>query len=207
MSLDTLTPADAQLLLSRVLDRARLQAEPQAASELAALCGYLPLPMRIIAADLAARPSAGIGYLTARLRQERLATPELPHDGMAGVRAALDLSYRALPEQARRLFRWLGLPATQDFSVPASAALAGIDEPSAAAILRRLAAASLVDEQHGGRYAMHDLVRAYAAERLTVTQTAAEKSTAIWRLHGFYLARVDTAAKLIHPRKQLAAPR
>jgi hypothetical protein len=189
MNLQALTPADAELLLLRVLDKARLLAEPRAVSELAALCGYLPLPLRIAAAELAAQPWAGVGDLTALLRRDRSA-----------MRAVFDVAYRALPEPARRLFRWLGLPAIQDFSVPATAALAGIDEPSTAAILHRLAAAGLVDGQPDGGYAMHDLVRSYAAEKLTATQTAAEKVAAIWRLHSFYLARAETTTNLIYPR-------
>jgi hypothetical protein len=85
MSLDALTPLDAELLLSRVLDRARLAAEPHAAAELAALCGYLPLPLRIAAAHLAARPRVSIGDLTALLRRDPLATRGESNDALAGI--------------------------------------------------------------------------------------------------------------------------
>ncbi|GIH08425.1 hypothetical protein Rhe02_64920 [Rhizocola hellebori] len=200
LCLDVLTCADAGLLLSATLGENRLRTEPGAGSELAALCDHLPLPLRIAAADLAARPWASIGQLAMRLRLRRIATSYDRHDALAAVRPMLDLSYRALSEPDRLLFRWLGLPATQDFSVSSAAALAGTDELAAAEILHRLAAARLVDEQGDGRYAMHDLVRAYAAERLATTQTAAEQATAIGRLHSFYLARVDYATKLIYPR-------
>jgi len=52
IALDVLTPADAVALLRRVLGRRRVDAEPEAARELATLCGFLPLALRTAAADL-----------------------------------------------------------------------------------------------------------------------------------------------------------
>ncbi len=52
-----------------------------------------------------------------------------------------------------------------DISLPAAASLAGLSGPQAARHLAELAEASLVSQDAAGRYALHDLVRLYAAEQ------------------------------------------
>jgi hypothetical protein len=49
VALDVLTPAEATTLLARFCGPSQLTAEPWAATELARLCGYLPLVLRIAA--------------------------------------------------------------------------------------------------------------------------------------------------------------
>lgn len=51
---------DAHELLSRMVGAKRLTAEPEAADELARLCGHLPLAMRIAAANIADDPAGTI---------------------------------------------------------------------------------------------------------------------------------------------------
>jgi hypothetical protein len=53
LTLDVLAPDEARDLLVRVLGERRVRAEPEAADELAKLCGYLPLALRIASANLA----------------------------------------------------------------------------------------------------------------------------------------------------------
>lgn len=63
------------------------------------------------------------------------------------------------------MFRLLGLHPGPDIAVPAAASLAGTSLAQARGDLRELARAHLIIERVPGRYAMHDLLRVYAAEQ------------------------------------------
>ena len=63
------------------------------------------------------------------------------------------------------MFRLLGLHPGPDITAAAAASLAGIAAGQARQALRDLAAAHLIAEHAPGRYAFHDLLRAYAAEQ------------------------------------------
>ena len=80
------------------------------------------------------------------------------------MRAVFSWSYRALSADAARLFRLLGLHPGPDISVAAAASLAAILLGQARALLAELARAHLLTEHRPGRYAFHDLLRAYATE-------------------------------------------
>ena len=65
------------------------------------------------------------------------------------------------------MFRLLGLHPGPDITAPAAASLAGVAAPRPARRWRELARANLLTEHTPGRYAFHDLLRAYAAEQAT----------------------------------------
>jgi DNA-binding SARP family transcriptional activator/Tfp pilus assembly protein PilF len=196
LSLDVLSPAEAVALLTRVLGAERTAAEPDATAQLAKLCAYLPLALRIAAANLA-DGDACITEYTARLGAgNRLAALEVAGDEQAAVRAAFDLSYAALPTPARRMFRLLGLAPGPDTSVDAAAALAGTGPGEARQLLDRLVAAHLIDAT-AGRFGFHDLLKAYAAE----LAGAAPEPDATRRLLDHYLHTARAAAMLVDPHR------
>ncbi|HVQ91156.1 MAG TPA: AfsR/SARP family transcriptional regulator, partial [Mycobacteriales bacterium] len=200
LALDVLTPAEARLLLARLLGADRVAAEPLAAAELAELCGRLPLALRIAAANLGAAPRTTIARYTSQLAAgDRLAALEVDGDPQASVRAAFELSYRDLPGAAQRLFRLLGLVPGPDLTPPAAAALAAVPVEQAARLLDRLAAAHLVEHRVPGRYGCHDLLRRYAAERAGSDDPAADRQAALGRLVDFYLHSVAAAAERLYP--------
>jgi hypothetical protein len=63
------------------------------------VCGYLPLALRIAAANLAAHPRHRIADHVARLRDRRFAALAVPGDPHGSVAAAFDLSYTRLPSE------------------------------------------------------------------------------------------------------------
>jgi DNA-binding SARP family transcriptional activator/tetratricopeptide (TPR) repeat protein len=196
LPLDVLTPAEATALLTAVLGD-RVGAEPAAAAELARACGYLPLALRIAAANLAMRPRRTVAEQVAALATDRLAALQVAGDEQAAVRAAFDLSYTALPPAARRLFRLLGLVPGPEVTAPAATALSG--DPAAGDLLEQLAAASLVSQPEPGRYGWHDLIAQYAAERAVAEASAEQRDAAIRQLLDWYLRGVDAAARLLYP--------
>ena len=93
LPLDVLDPAEALELLCRVAGQERMDAEPEAAAELAACCARLPLALRIAGARLAARPAWPIGALAERLADAQSRLDELELDEV-GVRASFQVPGR-----------------------------------------------------------------------------------------------------------------
>jgi DNA-binding SARP family transcriptional activator/tetratricopeptide (TPR) repeat protein len=200
IGLDVLPATEAHALLVRVLGTARVQAEPGAAAELARLCGYLPLALRIAAANLATRPRQRIADYVAQLRgRDLLALLAVGGDPRSAVAAAFDHSYARLPGSARRMFRLLGLVPGPDITADAAAALAGLTSSQAAQLLSTLARAHLIEEPVDGRYACHDLLRRYAADRTAEEEAEPAREAARQRLLSWYLQATQTAATILHP--------
>jgi DNA-binding SARP family transcriptional activator len=202
LCLDTLPPQDALDLLTRVVGRGRVWAEPDVAAELARLCGYLPLALRVAAANLASRPHQRIASYVAELaaEEDRLAALMVDGDEQTAVHAAFDMSYQRLPEPAQRLFRLLGLVPGPSFGPDAAAALAGTTATQARRLLDRLASAHMIDEIGESRFGFHDLLRHFAGDRARHDETAADRDAASRRLLTWYLQTIDTAGRLLYPR-------
>ncbi|NUS85726.1 MAG: tetratricopeptide repeat protein, partial [Streptomyces sp.] len=176
-------------------------AEPDAVAELAQLCGYLPLALRVAAAQLACAPGRRVADLAAELAEgSRLAVLELEDDERSAVRAAFDLSYRAQGPRARLLFRRLGLVPGLEFDAGAAAALLDDTEEQAGQLLATLAGAHLIESRGEGRYGFHDLLREYAWERLESDDRAAESAAARDRLYAWYLLAADAAGRILYPQ-------
>lgn len=164
--LDVLQPPEALALLSHILGEDRVAAEFAAAEDLAAVCGHLPLALRISAANLASRPGQRLGSYVAELRAEDLLAKLCVNgDPAAAVHAAFDTSYDALDPVLRRLFGLLGLLPRPDFTPGDAAALLDTDAAQAARLLDRLAAASLIHLHAPGRFRFHNLLKTYAAQK------------------------------------------
>ncbi|MEV7445688.1 helix-turn-helix domain-containing protein [Streptomyces sp. NPDC091204] len=161
LAVGVLPSEDATALLAQVLGPDRVAAEPGAAQQLGELCGGLPLALRVVAARLAGRPDRSLNAMAVELADEtrRLGLLELED---IGVRAALRLTLRQLPEHARALFAALGRHPGSHVNRYAAAALAAADPADAETALDRLAEAHLVNETAPGRWTMHDLVRLFA---------------------------------------------
>ena len=200
LTLEVLTPTEAVALLSRMLGEDRVAAEPEAAEELARVCGRLPLALRIAAAILSDRPGQSIaGYLSEVQGADLLADLAVDGDPDAAVQTALRHSYERLSPESRRMFRLLGLVPGPEISVEAAAALAGVTPHAARRVLGRLVDAHLVEARGPGRYGMHDLLRLYARVRAEDEEIQAEREAARMRLLDWYLAAVDAAARLLYP--------
>jgi YD repeat-containing protein len=207
LSLDVLAPDEAEALLCRVLGSDRAAGEPAAVATLARMCAYLPLALRIAAANLTLHPGRSVaGYVEELGAGSRLGALAVDSDDVSAVRAAFDLSYAGLAPPQRRLFRLLGLAPGADFTADDAAALAGTDRHTSGRLLARLAGAHLIDEHRTGRYTFHDLLRLYAAEQAREQDPPADRDAAIQRLYDSYLHRADAAADLLYPH-MLRLPR
>jgi tetratricopeptide (TPR) repeat protein len=210
--LDLLTPAEARDLLARRLGRRRVAAEPQAVQEIITRCARLPLALAITAARAAAHPAFPLHTLAEELRdsQDRLDELTSACDPAADLHAVFSCSYRILTPAAAQLFRLLGLHPGPDVSAPAAASLAGLSPSRVRPLLAELASASLISEHLPGRYALHDLLCAYAAGQARLIDADGERGEALGRVLDHYLQTAYAADRLLDPTRDpitLAPPR
>ncbi|MEU1706051.1 tetratricopeptide repeat protein [Streptomyces sp. NPDC005706] len=151
-------------------DDRRVEDEPAAAEELAALCGYLPLALQIAAALLADDPNQP---LSERVRMLTDAGTRLGglDDGERNLRAVFDECLTRLSPQEADFYRLLGLHPGPDISTPAVAALTGQPADKVTPLLRQLVRARLLTQnsQSRDRWFMHDLLRVHAQEQARIT--------------------------------------
>ncbi|MFE2045757.1 BTAD domain-containing putative transcriptional regulator [Streptomyces sp. NPDC059477] len=203
LTLYQLTAAEAHDLLARRLGGERLAAEPDAAEEIVARCARLPLALAIVAAHAAAHPGFPLSAIAEELRGSHgsLDAFAAGEDLSTDVRAVFSWSYQALSAPAARLFRLLGLHRGPDLSAPAAAALTGLPVKENRRLLAELTRAHLLTEHVPGRYAPHDLLRVYAAERVTAEESDEERERAGERLLAWYLHTADAAYPHLTPKR------
>jgi DNA-binding SARP family transcriptional activator/tetratricopeptide (TPR) repeat protein len=202
LTLDVLTHADARQMLTARLGAGRAAADAEAVAEIVSLCARLPLALAISVARAVARPRLPLTAIAAELRDTHLRLDALDTgDAAASVRAVFSWSDRQLTPAAARMFRFLGLHPGPDISTPAAASLAGIPARQARRQLTELARAHLIAELPPGRYALHDLLRAYAAEQAHTTDDETGRRDATGRVLDHYLHTAHTAAFLLRPER------
>ena len=199
-SLDVLSQAEAVHLLTARLAAGRAAAEPGAVDEIAVLCGRLPLALAVAAARAEVRPGFPLAALAAEL-QDRAGRLDALDAGDPGsnVRAVFSWSYRQLSAEAARMFQLLGIHPGPDISPAAAASLAAVDEPEARRLLAELTRAHLATEHVPGRYALHDLLRAYAADQARESDSQHERDTAVRRVLDHYLHTARHGAAMMLP--------
>ncbi|MEU7508213.1 BTAD domain-containing putative transcriptional regulator [Streptomyces lavendulae] len=187
MALAPLDEARSLELLASAAGGSRVTAEPDAADDLVAYCGGLPLALRITGTRLAARPH----WPTARLA-DRLATPaarlaELSY-GDLSVSDALRRSLRSLPATGLRTLRGVARLRGGNWTAQEVAGVLGTAELEAEYGLEQLVDAALmdiagVDAQGRPIYHCHELVLLFARtleERAVVPAQRALSETPMW---------------------------
>ncbi|MFF5294054.1 AfsR/SARP family transcriptional regulator [Paractinoplanes globisporus] len=192
LALAPLRPDEAEALLARRLGAIRVAHDADSVRVLVTATAGLPLALATVAARAATRHSLAV--VADELSRSRL-------DGLRGLDAGADprtvfsWSYHALTPPAARLFRLLGAHLGPDISAAAVDSLAG---ENAVATLDELTAASLLTEHRPNRYALHDLLREYAASLVE----PGERDAARQRLLDHYLHTGRAGAMLLDPQRQ-----
>ncbi|MFB7615411.1 BTAD domain-containing putative transcriptional regulator [Kitasatospora sp. NPDC056181] len=204
LRVDALPPAEAGELLERLMGAALVEAEPEAAAELARLCGHLPLALGVAAVNV--REAGGdrpVARYVARLRAEdrRLCALSVPEDEASDLQAVFSVSYASLSPDERKLFRRLGLVPGPTTTTGGASALLGLAPARTSQLLKRLVAAHLVGQTDYDVFHLHDLLRLHAEECVAAEESAEERAAALRRLYDYYLAGVHAGARLLYPEK------
>jgi tetratricopeptide (TPR) repeat protein len=115
------------------------------------------------------------------------------------MRRAFGYSYQSLPPAEARAFRLLGLLTGPDITVDGAAALLDSRSHDAHRALDRLARAHLVARAGPGRFTLHDLLGAYAADRAREQDPDTAREAALDRWLDWCLATALAADRLLDP--------
>jgi tetratricopeptide (TPR) repeat protein len=178
LAVDELNADHGKELLANICGRARLDGEPEAATELVELCGGLPVALETAARRLVERRSLRVGRLVADIKAR----------GMDSVSALFSLVYNDLTEQNAQLYRRLSMVPVVDFSERLAE-----EATATAGSLDRLAAVSLVAEQDDGRFRFRSLVLRHAREQAVADESADDREGVVLRSIQYYLVRVAAA--------------
>jgi DNA-binding SARP family transcriptional activator len=173
MELGGMLPSEAVNLLGNISDREMMGKDAESALAIAAICGYLPLALRIAGARLAEDPDLPVSRLAELLANSRRSLDELSV-GDQSVRARLALAAQPLSGTAKGVLAVLAAAGQRDAPGWLITSLL-FDDPAANLVAPTLASAGLLRRvparptSGGGdcaAYRMHPLVRAYAQELL-----------------------------------------
>ncbi|MFI9491995.1 BTAD domain-containing putative transcriptional regulator [Streptomyces halstedii] len=160
--LGALEPGESHALLTAVVGRERIGAEPSAALLLASVCGHHPLALRIAAARLLTRPRLRLADCADWLRRDLPARLSLADDPRMSVPLTLDEALERLPPALAEAHLRLGSTPHDVLTTGRAAAVLGIAEETAEEVMERLLDAGLLEEGRPGAFWMHDLLRAHA---------------------------------------------
>ncbi|MGW0516768.1 hypothetical protein [Crossiella sp. NPDC003009] len=162
-------------------------------TSVAKFTGGRPLPLRVIAAQVAAAQGRAAKVL------DRITKQGLAAVGRAGrdeVAASFDLTYQGLEPDLRRAYRRLGLHPGLELDLAAATALLGGD---AEELLAELADLALLTEQDG-RYRLDELVWRDAAARALAEEGFRELEQVLGRIIEHYLHGAVTRDKVLSDR-------
>ncbi|MCX5119718.1 tetratricopeptide repeat protein [Micromonospora sp. NBC_00362] len=197
-TLPVMTPEESLDLLAFSVGKARVEAEPDAAAEVVRLCGHLPLAIRLVGARLAHRRGWRLADLAGQMADDPLVLHHLGQE-QSTVTGAFAASYEPLPGSTKRVFRFLGLYPGNRFSPAAVAALTGLTVAEAHEALDDLVDRNLVEDLDSTRYRLHDLMRQYAVELCTRTESASDRKLGLAQLFDFTLEAALRVADLLEP--------
>ncbi|AHH93831.1 ATP-binding protein [Kutzneria albida] len=206
----TLSRAQAVRLIDEVTGVRWSQHDPVNARRVAAMCGHLPLALRIVGARLAVSPRGSLARLAEELADERYRLRALhisdADEVQISVGRAFDVSYRRLAPEHAAVFRMIGLLPGSQFGPHLIAAMNSCSPASARATLRALAAAHLVTELGQDWFGMHDLVRLHSREVAATELPIADALAIAHRGLAYYCVVADRARRLIRPPVDRLAP-
>jgi tetratricopeptide (TPR) repeat protein/DNA-binding XRE family transcriptional regulator len=203
--LDVLTGADAVALVEARIGPARAASERAAVPRLADACARLPLALNIAAAILLTSPGTEVGPLAGELTTARGLDRLDAGDAASSTRVVFESSYRLLSLAAARLFRLLGAAPGPQMTAEAAASLLATTPQTAAGLIRELADMHLLAERAPGQFGFHELLRAFAIDRLEAEEDQEARTGAIQRMLEWYLRTADNAARAINARRRHAS--
>jgi hypothetical protein len=174
LTLDPLTAPEARELLTHRLGRQRMTSEAAAVGDLIRMCAGLPLALAAAAARITSSPGLPVASVARELTDTGSPLDALDTgDAATSARSVFSWSCQKLSAPAAYLFQQIGAYGGQDITLPGAASLALIPGDHARRLLAELTQAHLASEHAPGRFSIHPLVRAYAAEQAHIAPARA----------------------------------
>ncbi|MCB0032265.1 MAG: hypothetical protein KDE28_30355, partial [Anaerolineales bacterium] len=172
LSLNPFSPEDDafELLFARTLPATQFGLFKPVLAEMAALLGYLPLALAIIAARIKLTPHLQPEILLERLRQEteRLSTLQ---QGNNSVAASFNVSFALLKPAQQSLFAQLGRLGRAEFGRELVVAMSGLTPYAVDDVLSDLYQLSFLHRGRQQRYQLHPLLHDFARAQAAPDQT------------------------------------
>lgn len=209
--LDLFTASEAAELVREAVGPDRAAAEQAAVAELVRLCARLPLALRVATGHVADHRHVSVAEMVEDISgdDDPLSALSRTGDERTAVRTVFDWSFDRLSAELARLFGLLGLHPGLEFGPPAIAALTGTDTTTAQRHLEALVDAHLAEPVGRRRYRMHDLLHAYAADRVAKDVVGGRRRDALTAMLNWYAHTATVADRLVfptHPSLTLALP-
>lgn len=193
VALPPMSASESVELLRSYDDSGRLDADPDAAADLAVrLCHGSPLELAALGAQLASPDEADWSLADHAARLQAFPPDEVARPALAG-------SYHSVSPPDQAVFRLLGLLPTNSFTPGDVAALADVDLAAAHASLRKLADLHLLIEPSPDRYGFHDVARAYAGRLVRQLVPITAHQAALERLRDYHRRLAATAMRRYAP--------
>ncbi len=196
IDLDVLSEVKALELLTALIGKSRIEAEPEIAKELCKWLGYLPLGLELVGRYLDIDPSLTLETTLQNLENQKLKAEELLNSeqydmtAQLGVAAAFELSWQKLNPEAQRLGCYLSLFDSESFewSWVENALIANSSEESSAEpskrdllkqkrdLLKRNLVRMIPQSQSTTKYQyqLHSLIAQYFRAKLEEKEQAAQ---------------------------------
>jgi tetratricopeptide (TPR) repeat protein len=175
-----------------------------AARRVAAFCHRLPLALTVAAATIANRPTHSLATLAQSLasRTDFLGLAV----GSVSIRGVIDVSYDALSNLARTVYRVMALHPSTEWSV--DVAVAALDQPAdhVDAAVQELTETNLLDETSAGRFRYHDLIRVHATRTAEETLPVQQRDHALRAMATLYRDKCLAADLVLRPTQRKYSP-
>lgn len=195
LELLSLDPPEALAFLQRF----HHDIDASSTADVANLCGYLPLALRIAGGLASGNSGSGFKNLANQLRDgpHRLTQLEM---GQRGIQTIFDLAYSRLSPSSRRLMPLLTLVPGSVFDSQLASWISGLEVHIARTCLRELSDLYLLERAPWqGQSRFHPLVAVYASNLLEahITDESRERFTGsfVEKIIGWLLSVLDTGAE------------
>jgi ABC-type dipeptide/oligopeptide/nickel transport system ATPase component len=162
-----LTGQEAHEFFRKVLEPARIAAEPEQAAEVLLRMSHLPNAVRVVGGKLSARPNWTITMLLAQMDRETRLGNAIPSDCRA-VLAPLVKAEQEITDEERHLLRCFSRREADVIDICEAAEMAGVEPGAVEYVLEALADVHLIEPLVLGRYRLPRLVRIYFGWRAPV---------------------------------------
>lgn len=196
-----LPPEEAAVMFRALTDQRRVSGRPAEVAEVAKVCGFLPMQIRLAAALFRRHDQWPLDHLLHLIEEGGLWDADNDAEGTAVMR----VSYQQLDEPGQTLLRMLGSLPGPDLDVTGAAALADCDVTRARALLDDLHEVSLLEEVGTERYQMLDPLKEFAATEPQAVLD--ERVNALLRLLDFYLVTLAAAVTVGYPFDRTQLPK